>query len=221
MDASLSELAYTAIKDDILCCALQPGAEISEALLVARYGSSKAPIRAALMRLRQEGLVVSRERVGNMVAEITLRDVQEIFQLRLLVEVEATRLAAGKVDPARLKHFDEAVHIGYTPGDQHSERAYLKANRAFHRYVGEASGNQRLAAIVVELLEQHERIVHLGLALQNREHAFHHYHDELVVALIEGDGERAAALAERAIRGGQDMVMGALMSSATPLSGPT
>lgn len=193
-DGNLTDLAYTAIRDDIISCALRPGEEISEGLLGARYGFSKAPMRAALMRLRQERLVVSRGRMGNMVAPITLRDVQEVFQLRLLVEVESTRLAAGKVDPPRLKKLDKAVHVGYTPGDKSSEQAYLRANRAFHRYVAGASGNQRLAAMVVELLEQHERIVHLGLALQNREHAFHHHHDELVTALIEGDGVRAVAV---------------------------
>ena len=63
-------------------------------------------------------------------------------------------------------------------------------------------------------MELHERIVHLGLALQNREREFHHFHDELVDALIEGDGERAGALTESALRGGQRKVMEALADSA-------
>ena len=67
-------------------------------------------------------------------------------------------------------------------------------------------------------MEQHERIVHLGLALQNREHEFHHFHDDLVVALIEGDGERAARLAEEALRGGQKKVMEALTDSTAQIS---
>ena len=92
--------------------------------------------------------------------------------------------------------------------------AGLRANRELHRYVAESSGNQRLAALVVGLMEQHERIVRLGLALQNREHEFHHFHDELVDALIEGDGDRAARLTEVALRGGQRKVMEALADSA-------
>ena len=217
-DRNLNDIAYRAIKDDIISCALQPGAEISEAVLVARYGMSKAPIRSALMRLRQEGLIISRGRQGNIVSPITLRDVQEIFQLRLVLEVAVTRLAAGKVDPKQIRKLNKAVHAGYTPGNEKSEAAYLRANREFHHYVAEAAGNQRLAALLVDLMEQHERIVHLGLALQNREHEFLHFHDDLVNALIEGDGERAAELTEKALRGGQKKVMEALISSANQIS---
>ena len=210
-----NETAYRTIKDDIISCALQPGEEVSEARLLERYGFSKAPIRSALMRLRQEGLVVSRGRRGNMVSRITFRDVQEIFQLRLLLEIVATKLAAGKVDAERIHELNSAVVSGYTAGDKKSEATYLRANREFHTYIAEASGNQRLAALVVNLMEQHERIVHLGLALQQREHEFPHVHDDLVTALIEGDGERAAQFAERALKGGQRKVVEALLSSAS------
>ena len=218
VDGNLNEIAYTTIKDDIISCALKPGEEISETVLVARYGLSKAPIRSALMRLRQEGLVVSRGRLGNIVAPVTLGDVQEISQLRLVLEVTATRLAAGKVDAERIRELNRAVQAGYKPGNKKSESAYLKANREFHRYVAETSGNRRLAALVIDLMEQHERIVHLGLALQNRGHEFFHFHDELVTALIIGDGDRAAKATERALRGGLRKVMEALLSSANQIS---
>lgn len=199
-DRNLNDIAYAAIKDDIISCALQPGEEVSEGLLVARYGLGKAPIRSAMMRLRQEGLIVSRGRQGNTVSPVTLRDIREIFQLRLVLDVTAVRLATGKVDAERLRALNEAAHAAYPADDRAGQAAYLQANRAFHRYVAECSGNQRLVALVVGLMEQHERIVHLGLALQRREHEFHHYHDDLVAALIGGDADRAAHLTEAASR---------------------
>ena len=217
-DRSLNDIAYRTIKDDIISCALRPGQDISEGVLVARYRLGKAPIRSAMMRLRQEGLVVSRGRQGNAVSAVTLRDVQEIFQLRLVLEVTAVRLAAGTVDATRLRSLNEAAHAVWSPGDEASESTYLRANRELHRYVAESSGNQRLAALVVGLMEQHERIVRLGLALQNREHEFHHFHDDLVDALIGGDGDRAAQLTEAALRGGQRKVMEALADSAERVS---
>ena len=213
-DRNLNDIAYRTIKDDIISCALRPGQDISEGVLVARYRLGKAPIRSAMTRLRQEGLVVSRGRQGNAVSVVTLRDVQEIFQLRLVLEVTAVRLAAGKVDAGRLRSLNEAAHATWTPGDEASESTYVRANRELHRYVAESSGNQRLAALVVGLMEQHERIVRLGLALQNREHEFHHFHDDLVDALIGGDEDRAAQLTEAALRGGQRKVMEALSDSA-------
>ena len=82
----------------------------------------------------------------------------------------------------------------------------------------ESSGNQRLAALVVGLMEQHERIVHLGLALRNREREFHDFHDDLVTALIDGDADRAAQLAEAALRGDRKKVMEAPADSAAQVS---
>ena len=217
-DRNLNDIAFAAIKDDIISCALQPGEEVSEGLLAARYGMGKAPIRSAMMRLRQEGLIVSRGRQGNTVSPVTLRDVQEIFQLRLVLEVAAVRLAAGKVEAKRLRTLNEAARATHAAADRAGEAAYLRANRTFHRYVAECTGNQRLVALVVALMEQHERIVHLGLALQKREHEFHHFHDDLVAALIEGDGDRAARLTEAALRGSQRKVMEALTDSAAQVS---
>ena len=72
---SLNDIAYRAIKDDIISWARQPGGDISEGGLAARYRLGKAPIRSAMMRLRQEGLIVSRGRQGNAVSAVTLRDV--------------------------------------------------------------------------------------------------------------------------------------------------
>ena len=213
-EPNLNDTAYAAIKDDIISCTLQPGEEVSEGVLVARYGMGKAPIRSAMMRLRQEGLIVSRGRQGNAVSPVTLRDVQDIFQLRLVLEVTAVRLAAGKVEPVRLRELNQAAHGNQADGDRDSEIAYLRANRAFHHYVASCSGNQRLVTLVMSLMEQHERIVHLALALQRREQEFHHFHDDLVEALIDGNSDRAAELTEAALRGSQQKVMEALTASA-------
>ena len=217
-EQNLNEIAYRAIKDDIISCALQPGDDISEAILLARYGVSKAPVRSALLRLRQEGLVVSRGRRGSMVSQVTFRDIQEIFQLRLLLEVVATRLAAGKVDRDHIMDLNDAVVSSFLARGEQSEAEYMRANREFHRYIAESSGNQRLAALVIDLMEQHERIVHLGLALQNREREFPHLHDDLVKALVDGDGNRAALLVEQSLRGGQKKVVDALLSSSNEVS---
>ena len=127
-NANLNELAYRTIKEDIISCALQPGEAISEAVLVARYELSKAPIRSALVRLRQEGLVISRGRMGNIVSPVTLRDVQEIFQLRLVLEVATIKLAAGNVDPARIRELNNAVLAGYAPR-RRSKRGRLSAGQ--------------------------------------------------------------------------------------------
>src|SRR3546814_9020930 len=85
----LSDIAYETIKHDIIRCALAPGEEVTEARLALRLGLGKAPVRAALMRLSQEGLIRALPRRGYLVAPVTLRDVQDIFQFR---DRKSTRL---------------------------------------------------------------------------------------------------------------------------------
>ncbi len=92
---------------------------------------------------------------------------------------------------------------------------YLRANRKFHKYVAESSGNLRLAVLAISLMEQHERIIHLGFAKQNRRHEFIHSHDEFVEALINDDRELAARLVENSLIKGQEKVMRALIMGST------
>src|SRR3546814_12828763 len=84
-----SDIAYGTIKHDSIRCALAPVEEVTEARRARRLGLGKAPGRAALMRLSQEGLIRALPRRGYLVAPVTLRDVQDIFQFR---DRKSTRL---------------------------------------------------------------------------------------------------------------------------------
>jgi len=214
---NLNDFAYKLIKDDIISCVLLPGTVISEGLLIECYGLSKSPTRSALIRLKQEGLITSLGRQGSVVSRIMLSDVQEIFQLRLLIDVTVAQLAAGKVDVTKIRTLNKDVHTKSKTRKKNKMADYLRANREFHQYVAQSSGNQRLAVLAKSLMEQHERIVHLGLVKQNRRQDFLHYHDEFVEALINGDGERAGRLVENSLIKGQEKVMRALMMGSTDL----
>src|SRR4051794_3025310 len=77
---------------------LAPGAGVSEARLVNEFGLSKAAVRAALARLRAENLVVAEPRRAHVVAPLTLRDVLEIYDLRLLLEPPGAEAATGRIE---------------------------------------------------------------------------------------------------------------------------
>jgi DNA-binding GntR family transcriptional regulator len=214
----LSDQAFRQIKRDIIRCALAPGIEVTEAQLAERYRLGRAPVRVALLRLGHEGLVRPVPRRGYVVAPITLRDVQDIFQLRLLLEPAAARLAAGRVDGERLRRLDTLCRAGYTPGDRASASAFLRANKEFHVTIARASGNERLAETLARLLEEMERLFHLGLAVRNRTTEMQHEHATLVNALVAGDGTTAARLAVEQIESAQKMVWDAVMSSSSLLT---
>src|SRR6187399_774147 len=90
---------YGSIRQDIISGTLKQGEIINEGLLAQKYSVSRTPAREALLTLVAEGLLSSLPRAGYMVTPVTIRDVQEAFHLREILEVEATRLAAQQITP--------------------------------------------------------------------------------------------------------------------------
>jgi DNA-binding GntR family transcriptional regulator len=213
INESLSATAYGAIQRDIIRCALLPGAEFTENLLVGRYQMGKTPIRQALARLAQEGMVRILPRRGYLVAPISIKDVEDVFYLRLLLETDAVRLAAGRVDAVPLRRLDEICRAGYDPADPDSAEAFLRINTEFHVTIARASGNDRLVVIVAQLLREMERLFHVGLRLRNRSEEMAHEHQDLVDALVAGQAERAKDIAADQIIAARKMVLDGLMSS--------
>src|SRR5262249_20508878 len=114
-------------------------------------------------------------------------DQRGAFALRLLLGPAAPRLAAGHADPAQLRRLDELCRTLYRLGANESAEALLRANPELHVTMARAPGNERLAG----LLDEMERLFHLGLRLRDRNDEMFHEHYELIEALLTGDDERA------------------------------
>ena len=209
----LSERAYERIKHDIICCQIAPGTEVSETQLCAQYRLGKASVRSALSRLAHDGLVRAIPRRGYMVTPVTLKDIQDVFELRLLLEPRAARLAAGRVDAKRLQMLDEICRAGYQPGKPKSTARFLEANKEFHFAIAQASGNTRLAHAIAQLLDEMTRLLHLGLGIRNRSQEMQHEHRTLVRALVRGEGATAEKICQQQIEAARDMVLKAILNS--------
>lgn len=118
-----------------------------------------------------------------------------------------------KSNSVRLNELDQVCDAGYVPGDTASEAQFLKANKAFHVSVARASGNQRLAMLLEGILDQMERLFHLGLSIRNRSEEMRHEHSALIEALVSGDCDRAEQVTIEQIEAARQMVLGALLSS--------
>lgn len=207
---SLTEQAVAALRRDILSTRLAPGETISEAAAAQRLDMGKAPIRAALARLAEDGLVQAVPRRGWMVSLVTIRDIHEVFDLRLLLEPEAARRAAGRVDTTMLARLDAVCAEGYDCGDAESAMCYLDANKRFHVAIAELSGNGRIARQIDRLLDESTRMLVLGLRRRDRTMEMAHEHHELVERLALGQGEAAAALMHEQVAASREMVLAAL-----------
>ena len=211
----LTDRAYERIRHDIITCAIAPGTEVSEPQLCTYYRLGKAPVRMALIRLAHDGLLRAIPRRGYMVTPVTLKDIHDVFELRLMLEPAAAHMAAGKVDVQRLRLLDEACRPGYQSTDIKSITRFLEANKAFHVAIAQATGNGRLAVMVAQLLDQMTRLLHLGLGLRNRSQEMQHEHRTLVKALARGDGETAERISREQIESARSMVLSAIMTSST------
>ena len=212
-----SDEAYEAIARAIVRCDLAPGSTVSEAELAARFRLKTAATRAAVGRLSVVGLLRPVHRRGYVVKPITLRDVNDLFQLRAIIELAVVRLAAGRVDEAALRRLDRVRTQGYRPGDRDSEAEFLRANTEFHLAVARTIGNERLIATLEQTFSEMERLFHFGLAMRNRTAEMREEHSALIAALVAGDADAAERVTREELESSQAMVLGALMKSASLL----
>lgn len=211
--SSLGEETYARIKRDIVSCVFAPGESCSEGQLAEHYGVSKAPIRWALAALSRERLVIARPRQGYTVAPLTIESVNEMFDVRMIVEPAVARMAAGRVDIALLKHIQARIAARWKAGDRRSERRWIEANIDFHIEIARAAGNERLSRIAIALLEDSQRAMHLltfkfeGVRPMGRDH------HELIDALARGDGDVAEDVARRHLENSRRLMMDTLLGN--------
>jgi len=208
-----SDEAYEVISRAIVRCALRPGVIVSEAELAARFGLKTAATRAAVDRLSVVGLLRPVHRRGYVVKPVTLRDVNNLFQLRCIIEVAAVRLAAGRMGEADLQRLTMIRTKGYSPGDRDTEAEFLRANSEFHLAVAQLSGNDRLAQMLAQTLSEMERLFHFGLAIRNRSAEMRDEHQALITALLRGDTDEAERVTREELESSRLMVTDALLSS--------
>lgn len=207
------DLAYQSLRSQITTLEIPPGRALPEAQLASRLGLSKTPVREALTRLRYEGFVVVDANSRFHAAPVTIKDTQDLFAMRILLESEAAALAASRpIEDGDLKALEDLQATMYDVNDPDSIDAFLEANTRFHVLVGCASGNQRLAKVLEVTMNQMERLFRVGLMLSSRTEEIVHEHVELVRAIKEGDADRARAEAMRQVRSSRGMVLDALLA---------
>jgi len=211
LDFSLAERAYVRLRQEILTCDLAPGQVVSERELARRYEMSKTPIREALSQVCHDGLMQRLPGRGYMVAPITVKDIQDIFDLRLILELAAAKRAAENPSPKQIAALKELAGVRYNPDDRESHIAFLQTNRTFHLTLAEATGNQRLVDRLEELLIEMDRIFHLGLRLRDSSDEMVREHQEVVAALEIGDVEAIQDSITRQIIASRDRVMEAIL----------
>ncbi|MDA0339975.1 MAG: GntR family transcriptional regulator, partial [Proteobacteria bacterium] len=191
---SLAGSIYARLRSEILRCSIAPGTDLSEAELAARFDVSKTPVREALGALRQDGLVMAFPRRGYQVTPITFGDMNELFDLRTLLEAGAAEMACERISPREIDTLQKMATADYDVSQEVSLDHFIIVNREFHLAIARTAGNQRLFNLLERQMMELERFFYIGAQSRdvNRETAVEH--SEIVAALATRDADRARKL---------------------------
>lgn len=141
---------------------LRGGRRLNQAELADDLGVSRIPVRDALQALSAEGLVELNGRLGATVAELSVVDLQELYELREAVEPVASRLAVPNLGRADVLRMEQRLHAMETTSDW---LAWLDANTAFHATLFERANRPRMVRLVQNLRRQTDRYLHQHLTV--------------------------------------------------------
>lgn len=203
---SLIEVALQQMKRSIICCDLAPGEKLKVAELSKAYGLSSSPIREALNRLAQEGIVESSENKGFRVAELSLVDFEQITRLRCLLEGEALADAIRCGDDAweagvlagfhRLSVIEKRISsVGVVLDDDWSAR-----HKGFHWAMLSACPSDLMLGMINSLFDRAERYRRYCALRRTVERHKGDEHKRLMEAVLARDSDKAVAMLQQHIR---------------------
>jgi DNA-binding GntR family transcriptional regulator len=197
---SISDAIYEALWHDIVFCLIPPGQTLDELSLVARFNSSRTPLREALSRLVGEGLVVQHRNKGAYVAEIKIADLAAFFEALHLTQRAIARLAALRCTPADLERLGQAASDYANEAEGSDPLHALELDRLFHLELAACARNVHLEGLYRRLLADQIRITTINSGARREDAELIEQvrrsiaeHGELLAAVEARD----AALAER------------------------
>jgi DNA-binding GntR family transcriptional regulator len=194
----LSDKAYQLIRHKIITLELPPLTSIDEQALMEDLQLGRTPIREALQRLAAEDLVFFAPRRGIFVSEISITDLQKIFEARMVLEGFCARLAAQRATAEQLATMD-AIVGGLGHEEEKEARALMAVDEAFHEWLYEAADNKFVADTLRRLHALSFRLWHLVLDRLGNVREAMEQHVEIANAVKARDGARAEVLIQRHI----------------------
>ncbi len=150
---TVKQHAYKYIKEKIITCEFHPGTFIDEKQIAVDLGVSRTPIRDAINLLANENLVNIVPKKGVIVTKITSKDVNEVFQVREIIEPIALSNYAYNLSVEKLNYFKEI----YSKGGFDEERAH-ELDDEFHKFIVSAYKNEYMNNVFIDLQDKNKRI---------------------------------------------------------------
>jgi DNA-binding GntR family transcriptional regulator len=213
--AAAADLIRQAIVDG----RVPPGHRLKEEELAQQLGISRTPVRVALLVIQSEGLVEAAPNRGATVRAYDTADLEEMYELRALLEGHAAGRAASRVTPDQLAQLRESCTRFEGLLDGGDVQALVLENAVFHETILEAASSERLRAMV-------RQVIALPLVYKSyvwyspaQASASYHCHLQLVKALERGDAQRAELVMREHVYEARDVLVAHVGASAAPDAG--
>jgi DNA-binding GntR family transcriptional regulator len=146
--------AYQEIKRRIVEVEYVPGEKLSESLLMLQLGMGRSPIRTALARLHNEGWISVSPQSGTFVKALTSEAIEQLTELRLLLELHAASAAATKITQGNLKRLRRSFEILSPLIRAGDVEAFIQLDKDLHSTIYDAAGNDLIAEILLDLRDK-------------------------------------------------------------------
>ena len=188
---------YTTLRNAIVAVELEPGLSVSEAELALHLGTSRTPVREALIRLSEEGLVGIYPQLGTVISPISLPKVYESLVIRSALECRSLRDSVKLITDSGIASLYAAIDDQKRAVRQGNDELFLVADDLLHRTIVEIGGNTEILKVIQSTKAHHDRVRHLSshLPAHNRERI--REHEDTVAAIARGDVVSAEQSLER------------------------
>ncbi len=212
----LRELVLEAIREAIINGSLKPRERLMEIQMAEELGVSRTPIREALRKLELEGFIVMVPRKGAYVADISTKDIADVFEIRASLEGLAAALAAERVTEEELEFMERCLVIKAEAIASSDFDKLVDIDTKFHEAIYKASRNERLVTIVNNLREQIQRLRTTSLSVPGRMYQSLKEHRTIVEALQSRDVSLARQVAQDHIENAENVIMESIKRDGLP-----
>lgn len=211
---SLAEQIASRLSERIVSGSYAPGQRIMEQAVAAEFAVSRGPVREALRLLEKEGLVIILARRGAQVTNPTIEEVNEIFDIRAMLNGLRDRMIAESparegLIPQLEQEIAQLLKVAELPGLGDD---YVEIVTRLNRLLTHTAGNHRLQAILGSLAVQTVRYTRLGLSTPQRRRQSVQHWQQLLQAIRDGDGDAAERIARRRVLDSRDAAVELLRS---------
>lgn len=192
----LREVVCEALREAIRTGALEPGQRLMEIQLAGELGVSRTPVREAIRKLELEGYVIMMPRRGTYVANLSIRDINEVFEIRASLDTLASGLAAERITDEELERLERLLVLIGEYIEQDDMEKIVETDMQFHDLLYQASRNARLVGIIFNLREQLTRFRSTSMSYPGRLKETLEEHARIVEAIAQGNVKMARKAAE-------------------------